>query len=256
MKVILWNLRKSLLELFPNNKLRLILISLSLLAASISVSELLVAKFFTEIILHEGELSRTELIIFVVSFFLFYGITRAGQFFQRIYRLRVFEKAFKASDSEITNFQDNWRWSLAIELTNILATLTQLGVVVIFFIYFNPVFGLVDLIIVLIVLQLVGRIFAKQIKEQRNFANARKLKKKVSPADKFRNRIKTGEVGILYSGVAMIVLLGLLLYLSYQGEISPANTVVLFFGLRLQNSGLSSMSTSLMRFARARTHSE
>jgi hypothetical protein len=256
MKVILWNLRKSLLELFPNNKLRLILISLSLLAASISVSELLVAKFFTEIILHEGELSRTELIIFVVSFFLFYGITRLGQFFQRIYRLRVFEKAFKASDSEITNFQDNWRWSLAIELTNILATLTQLGVVVIFFIYFNPVFGLVDLIIVLIVLQLVGRIFAKQIKEQRNFANARKLKKKVSPADKFRTRIKSGEVGILYSGVAMIILLGLLLYLSYQGEISPANTVVLFFGLRLQNSGLSSMSTSLMRFARARTHSE
>jgi hypothetical protein len=256
MKVILWNLRKSLLELFPNNKLRLILISLSLLAASISVSELLVAKFFTEIILHEGELSRTELIIFVVSFFLFYGITRAGQFFQRIYRLRVFEKAFKASDSEITNFQDNWRWSLAIELTNILATLTQLGVVVLFFIYFNPVFGLVDLIIVLIVLQLVGRIFAKQIKEQRNFANARKLKKKVSPADKFRTRIKSGEVGILYSGVAMIILLGLLLYLSYQGEISPANTVVLFFGLRLQNSGLSSMSTSLMRFARARTHSE
>jgi hypothetical protein len=256
MKVILWNLRKSLLELFPNNKLRLILISLSLLAASISVSELLVAKFFTEIILHEGELSRTELIIFVVSFFLFYGITRVGQFFQRIYRLRVFEKAFKASDSEITNFQDNWRWSLAIELTNILATLTQLGVVVIFFIYFNPVFGLVDLIIVLIVLQLVGRIFAKQIKEQRNFANARKLKKKVSPADKFRTRIKSGEVGILYSGVAMIILLGLLLYLSYQGEISPANTVVLFFGLRLQNSGLSSMSTSLMRFARARTHSE
>jgi hypothetical protein len=216
----------------------------------------LVAKFFTEIILHEGELSTKELIFFVTFFFLFYGITRAAQFFQRIYRLRVFEKAFKASDSEINNFQENWRWSLAIELTNILATLTQLGVVILFFIYFNPLFGLVDLIVVLVVLQLIGRIFAKQIKEQRNFSNARKLKKKVSPAEKFRTRIKSGEVGILYSGVAMIILLGLLLYLSYQGEISPANTVVLFFGLRLQNSGLSSMSTSLMRFARARTHSE
>jgi hypothetical protein len=227
-----------------------------LLAASISVSELLVAKFFTEIILHEGELSNRELIIFVVFFFLFFGLTRAGQFFQRIYRLKVFEKAFKASESEITNFQDNWRWSLAIELTNILATLTQLGVVILFFIYFNPIFGLVDLIVVLVVLQLIGRIFAKQIKEQRNFSNARKLKKKVLPADKFRTRIKSGEVGILYSGIAMIVLLGLLIYLSYQGEISAANTVVLFFGLRLQNSGLSSMSTSLMRFARARTHSE
>ena len=128
--------------------------------------------------------------------------------------------------------------------------------VILFFIFFNPLFGLVDLIVVILVLQLIGRIFAKQIKEQRNFANARKRKKRISSANKFRTRIKSGEVGILYSGVAMIFLLGLLLYLSYQGEISPANTVVLFFGLRMQNSGLSSMSTSLMRFARARTHSE
>jgi hypothetical protein len=256
MKVILWNLRKSLLELFPTNKFRLILISLSLLAASISVSELLVAKFFTQIILHEDELSNRELIIFVIFFFLFYGLTRAGQYFQRIYRLKVFEKAFKASESEVTNFQDNWRWSLAIELTNILATLTQLGVVILFFIYVNPMFGLFDLIIVFIVLQLIGRIFAKQIKEQRNFANARKKKKRVASAEKFRTRIKSGEVGILQSGGAMIFLLGLLLYLSHQGEINPANTVVLFFGLRMQNSALSSLSTSLMRFARARTHSE
>ena len=256
MKVILWNLRKSLLELFPTNKFRLILISLSLLAASISVSELLVAKFFTEIILHEGELSTKELIFFVTFFFLFYGITRAAQFFQRIYRLRVFEKAFKASDSEINNFQENWRWSLAIELTNILATLTQLGVVILFFIYFNPLFGLVDLIVVLVVLQLIGRIFAKQIKEQRNFSNARKLKKKVSPAEKFRTRIKSGEIGILLSGFAMIFMLGALFYFNYSGDISASNTVVLFFGLRMQNSNLSGISTGLMRFARARTHSE
>lgn len=256
MKVILWNLRKSLLELFPTNKFRLILISLSLLAASISVSELLVAKFFTQIILHEDELSNRELIFFVIFFFLFYGLTRVGQYFQRIYRLKVFERAFKANESGLSKFQENWRWSLAIELTNILATLTQLGVVILFFIYVNPMFGLLDLVIVLIVLQLIGRIFAKQIKEQRNFANARKKRKRIGSAEKFRTRIKSGEVGILQSGGAMIVLLGLLLYLSHQGEISPANTVVLFFGLRMQNSGLSSMSTSLMRFARARTHSE
>jgi hypothetical protein len=54
----------------------------------------------------------------------------------------------------------------------------------------------------------------------------------------------------------MIFLLGALLFFSYQGEINPANTIVLFFGLRMQNSSLSSLSTALMRFARARTHSE
>ena len=256
MKVILWNLRKSLLELFPTNKFRLILISLSLLAASISVSELLVAKFFTQIILHEGELTKRELIIFVIAFFLFYGITRAGQFFQRIYRLKVFEKAFKASEAEVTNLQENWRWSLAIELTNILATLTQMGVLILFFIYFNPLFGLVNLVLVLITLQFLGHIFAKQIKTQRTFANARKKRKKINSATKFNTRVKSGETGVLISGLAMVILLGLLIYLSYQGEISPSNTVVLFFGLRMQNSSLSSISTGLMRFARARTHSE
>ena len=39
-------------------------------------------------------------------------------------------------------------------------------------------------------------------------------------------------------------------------EISTSNTIVLFFGLRMQNSSLSNISSGLMRFARARTHSE
>ena len=56
MKVILWNLRKSLLELFPTTKYRMILVGLILIAAFISVSELLVAKLFTQIILNEEEL--------------------------------------------------------------------------------------------------------------------------------------------------------------------------------------------------------
>jgi hypothetical protein len=131
-----------------------------------------------------------------------------------------------------------------------------MGVLILFFIYFNPVFGLVNLVLVLVTLQFLGRIFAKQIKTQRSFANARKRRKKIKSADKFNTRVKSGETGVLISGLAMVILLGLLIYLSYQGEISPSNTVVLFFGLRMQNSSLSSISTGLMRFARARTHSE
>jgi hypothetical protein len=131
-----------------------------------------------------------------------------------------------------------------------------MGVLILFFIYFNPLFGLVNLVLVLITLQFLGRIFAKQIKTQRTFANARKKRKKINSATKFNTRVKSGETGVLLSGLAMVILLGLLIYLSYQGEISPSNTVVLFFGLRMQNSSLSSISTGLMRFARARTHSE
>lgn len=256
MKVILWNLRKSLLELFPTTKYRLILISLVLIAAFISVSELLVAKLFTKIILHEGELDKSKLFALVAGFFIFYGFTRAGQFGQRIYRLRVFDKAFKAADAELSMAKDNWRWSLAFELTHISSTLTQMGVVLSFFFYFNWLFGLIDLAIIIIVLEVIGRLFKKQIEAQRGFVEAKKNKTPVANVVRVSTRIKSGEIGILLSGFAMIFLLGALFYLNYIGDINASNTVVLFFGLRMQNSNLSGISTGLMRFARARTHSE
>ena len=65
-----------------------------------------------------------------------------------------------------------------------------------------------------------------------------------------------GEQGILVSGGAMIILLAALLYFSYQGDISAANAVVLFLGLRMQNTSLSGIAVGLMRFARARSNSE
>ena len=258
MKAILWNLRKSLLDLFPTNKFRLVLISLILIAAFISVSELALAKLFTQIILHEDTIEKNQLILLLIGFFLFYGFTRAGQFAQRLYRLRLFDKAFKAKDGENTaiSAKENWRWSQALELTNISSTLTQLAVIISFFFYLNWQFALVTLFSTLLVLEILGRLFSKQISAQRGFAKARKNKVKISNAIKVRTRIKSGEVGTLWAGFAMILMLAALLYLNYIDEISAQNTVVIFFGLRMQNSSLSSISTSLMRFARAKTHGE
>lgn len=256
MKAILNQLNSALLQLFPTAKYRIILISLVMIAAFISVSELAVAKLFTQIILHEGELSKTKLLFLIIFFFLFFGLTRAGHFFQRIYRVNVFDKAFKASPTELSGSKENWRWSLAFELTTILSIVVQISVVLLFFLYFNWIFGLIDLVIIVIIFQILGRLFSQQLTAQRSFVTAKQKKEPVSNFIRIGTRIKSGEIGILISGIAMIFLLGALLYLSYQGEISPSNTIVLFFGLRMQNSSLSGISTGLMRFARARTHSE
>ena len=238
MKVILWNLRKSLLELFPTKKYRLILVGLILIAAFISVSELLVAKLFTQIILNEDELAKSTLFMLIGGFFLFYGLTRAGQFAQRIYRVRVFDKAFKENDTELSMAKDNWRWSLAFELTHISSTLTQMGVVLSFFLYVNWIFALINLVIIIIVLEVLGRLFKKQIEAQRGFVEAKKNKTPVANVVRVGTRIKSGEIGILLSGIAMIFMLGALFYFNYIGDISASNTVVLFFGLRMQNSNL------------------
>ena len=85
---------------------------------------------------------------------------------------------------------------------------------------------------------------------------ARKNKEQITNAVRIGTRIKSGEIGILISGIATLVLLGVLIYLSYIGGISTSNTIVLFFGLKMQNSNFSNIATALMRFARARTNSE
>ena len=256
MKTILGQLKASTLQLFPTTKHRLILIVLVLTAAFISVSELAVAKLFTQIILHEDELSRNQIIAYVCGFFIFFGGTRAGHYFQRIYRINVFDRAFKASEEKVNRLKENWRWSLAFELTNLLSTFTQLGVIILFFTYLTWVFGVINLLIVLAIFQVYGKLFRNQIEAQRGFVVARKNKEPIPNVVRIGTRIKSGETGILISSIAMLTLLAMLIYLSYTGGISKPNTIVLFFGLRMQNSNFSNISTALMRFARARTHSE
>jgi hypothetical protein len=255
-RTVLKHLKESLLQLFPTTKFRIILIVLVLTAAFISVSELAVAKLFTQIILNEGELTTTQMTLYVLGFFIFFGGTRAGQYFQRIYRVNVFESAFNASEKKIKRRKENWRWSQAFELTNLLSTLTQMSVIIIFLTFLNWQFGLLNIVVVAIVLQILGRIYGKQVKSQRGFVKARERKEHIPSAIRIGTRIRSGETGILLSGIAMLILFGVLIALSFNGEISPSNTIVFFFGLRMQNSSLSNISSALMRFARARTHSE
>ena len=256
MRTILGQLKASTLQLFPNTKYRLILVVLVLTAAFISVSELAVAKLFTQIILHEDELSRNQIILYVLGFFLFFGGTRAGHYFQRIYRVNVFDRAFKASEEQINRVKENWRWSLAFELTTLLSILMQMGVIIIFFTFLNWKFGLLNIVVVMVIFQILGTIFRKQLKSQRGFVKAKIRKEHIPNSVKIGTRIRSGETGTLLSGLAMLILFGALIALSFTGEISPSNTVVVFFGLRMQSSSLSNISSGLMRFARARTHSE
>ena len=256
MRTILGQLKASTLQLFPNTKYRLILVVLVLTAAFISVSELAVAKLFTQLILHEGEMTRTQIILYVCGFFIFFGGTRAGHYFQRIYRVNVFDRAFKASEEQINRVKENWRWSLAFELTTLLSIFMQMGVIIIFFTFLNWKFGLLNIVVVMVIFQILGTIFRKQLKSQRGFVKAKIRKEYIPNSVKIGTRIRSGETGILLSGLAMLILFGALIALSFNGEISPSNTVVVFFGLRMQSSSLSNISSGLMRFARARTHSE
>mgnify|MGYP003337750931 FL=1 len=241
-------------HLFPHGRFRYVLVVLSLIAAAISVSELIVMKIFTKLVLHEGEFDRTILLLAIAGFVAFFLVTRVGQFYQRNYRVKALEKAFRRSKTETPTKQENRAWSMAFELTNVLSQGTQLVAILLFFLLLNPLVALINIVILIVILQIVGVIFRKQLLVQAEL-NSATAENKPKPHTRHGARIKAAETGALVSGGGMLALLGVLLYLSIEGDITPANTLVIFLGARLQNSVITGGSRSLMNYARSNLRS-
>ena len=241
MQKIYNEMTSSLVHLFTTSKSRLILLFLILLASIISVSELLVTHFFTRLILERDDVDDSKTKYLLVFFFLFLALTRFGHYLQRIYRIKLFDKSFKNNKKNKSHAEESWQWALAFELSTILGIVVQLIAIIIFFIYLNVSYGLINFLIVAIVLQFLNYLFSKQIQIQKSFSKSQKNNKSISSSVKVMARIKSGEIGV---------------YFSFGQSISPAHSIVLFFGIKMQSSSLSMLSTSLMRFARARANSE
>jgi hypothetical protein len=237
-------------HLFPKGSFRFVLIFLSIIAATISVSELLVMKFFATLVLHEGEYDSVTLLLAAIGFFVFFIVTRLSQFYQRNYRVKAFARSFRAAKKDRTLKEENREWAMAFELTNVLSYGTQLAAILLFFLVLNPLFALVNTLVLLAILQTVGNLFRKQIAIHAEL-NAIGAKKKVKPHERYGVRIRAAETGALASGAGTLFLLGLLLFLSIDGQITPANTLVIFLGARLQNSVIANSSRSLMRYAKS-----
>ena len=74
-------------------------------------------------------------------------------------------------------------------------------------------------------------------------------KKRIKIEKRYSIRVKAGESGALVASAGTLVLLGAIIYLSVDGQISPTNALVIFLGVRLQNAVISNTSRSLMRYA-------
>ena len=238
-------------ELFPGGRFRYVLVVLSMLAAVISVSELLVMKFFVNIVVQEGEIERNRFILLGSGIAIFFILTRVSQYYQRVYRVKAFARSFKSLRKLKKRGAKNPEWAMAFEVSNILTQATQVIAVLAFTLIIEPVFAAVNLLVVLMILAVIGRIFAKQLKVQQELQVERDGKR-ARPQKRYGTRIKAAELGSLFAGFGIAVLLGVLLLMSYNGDISLANTLILFFGTRLQNGSLTSTSRSLMRYAKAK----
>lgn len=251
MFAIFTELRHGFKNLFPAGKFRFVLLILSALGAFISISELLLLKGFVEIVTREDQFSSREFALLGALFMAFFAVTLLAQYFQRTFRVKAFAKSFRARLKVVNKGSGSRDWAMAGEISNVITQITKLFAVLLFLIIIDFRFALLNIAITLMALVVISRIFSTQLEmQERLISQKTTFQKRVQRSHGLR--VRAGESGALVAGIATSFLLAVLLFLSYDGDISLSNTLLIFFGIRNQNGSLSNTSRSLMRYAKAK----
>jgi len=243
---------KTFLALFPKGRHRKRAVLLAAIATVVPLSQLFVIRIFSNLILHGKQEQFQTLIVNFVLFLGLFGVSHIATYWQKTYRVKVFNDALNSRPGTRSKLSESWDWALTFETNNLLHTFTQILVLGAFFIYVNWQSGLANVLLVLITMQIIKSVFIKQTATQEAFALAQRNKQPVTSFAKVAARIKSAELGTLVANGAFVVSLTALLFFSFEGTLQPADAVMLFLGFRMQNSNLGQISGSLMRFARAK----
>ena len=242
--------------LFPKGIHRNRAIGLALIATIIPLSQLFVIRIFSQMILHGSKEPLETAVVNFVLFFALFGLTHLATYWQKTYRVKVFNDALAAKEGWRSKMTESWEWALAFETNNLLHTFMQVIVLASFFTYVSWEVGLINIFLMILSLQFIKIMFKKQTTTQEGFALAQKKNENISAFTKVGARIKSAEIGILLANAGFVISLGVLLAFSYMGSLAAADAIMLFLGFRMQNSNLGQTSGSLMRFARAKALSE
>ncbi len=255
MLIIITQLRRMVLETFPRGRHLGIIFVFVILGAAVPLIDLLVIQMFSSIIIDGSKFGSDAIVTQSIIFFGLFVVMRGVHFFQKTYKVTVIKKAFDQIGRERTRMQEMWDWTVAMELTNSLTDAVKLLVFLPFFAVISWQFGLVNLVIVLLSAEAIGRLFRSQLRLQAGFVAKRIVKREFTkPFESMSGRIRMSEISALVANGGFVVVLFLILLLSFSGLADPAGLVVLFLGSRMQTSTLSNLSSSLMRLARGRAN--
>lgn len=255
MNSILQELLDSIRRLLPYGRQRRQLTLLVLIASGLPIVELLITKIIVVMILDGEDYSTNEIIVTGCALTLALVLVKVANYFQKVSRVKFFDRAFKNIDKRKGVSTGGWKWATAFETINLLTFLTQITFATAFFFLLEPLIAAANLLFVILTIEAIGGIFQKQNLEQRQFVDMKLNKELVDVSVALSGRIKSAELGTLLASASMAFMIGILIILSWLDLTTLPNTVVCFFGLRMINSNLSSLSSSLMRLARARAQS-
>lgn len=253
---------RSFTELFSARRSRWEIAGLLTLLAVIPISELLVMRMFATLILEsEQEFSEDAraLVTGVVIFFAAFAVSRALHHITRANRISVFRRGFERGGEDRPAAKEAWSWAAAFELSAVMVALIQTAAFSAVFFWIDPLFGVMNLVVVSVVMAILALLYRRQLERQlRYLREGAPTKDGTSTAvsERVGSRVKDAEIGAAIASVAMALCLGGVLYRAVTGGLSGADAIVLFLGLRLLYSQVGNFSATAMRFARAKARLE
>jgi hypothetical protein len=241
-------------RLFTTRRSQLVVGLLVVVTATLPVAEMLVLKLFSSLIINGPETftqDTNDAILKIGIFFLAFGVTRAAHHLIRLVRVRVFRDGFDVSGRTRSPSQESWEWALAFELSGVLVSLVQAVMFAALFLFIDWPTGVLNLLVSVVVLALVSAIYRRQLSLQRTYVTVGHRPVSVAIPQRVGDRVRDAEFGAMLASAAMVLVLAYMLLRTLLGDITTADAIVLFLGLRLLAGQLGTLSSSIMRFARA-----
>jgi hypothetical protein len=241
-------------RLFTGRKSRLAVSLLIMVTASLPVAELQVLDMFSSLIIEGPDTFVQDpgaKVLAIVAFLFAFGVARGAHHLVRLARVQVFRNAFDVPGRTRNRSQESWEWALAFELSGVLVSLVQAVVFSALFLFIDWPTGLLNVITCVVVLALVSTIFRRQLALQKDYIKMGNRPGGVAIPERVGGRVRDAEFGAMLASTAMVVVLVYMLLRTLLGDISSANAIVLFLGLRLLAGQLGTLSGSIMRLARA-----
>lgn len=246
-------------RLFTSPGSRLEVAGLVLVMASVPVVEILVLRLFADLVIEGQELlalDRDAVIRDSVLFFVAFALARVAHHGVRVYRVRVFRRRFEESTRVWSPSQQSWSWALAFELSTVLANVVQIAAFSVLFLVLDVVTGGLNLLVCGGVLLAVSVLYRRQLLLQRDYVAMGSRPGTVAISERVGGRIRTAELGSLLASAGMAVVLACVLVRTLQGHLTSGDAIVFFLALRLSYGQAATLSSGIMRFARASARSE
>jgi putative transposase len=254
-----WSLGRALWQgvrdLFPTRKTRSAVIGLVALGVATTFMELFAAQLFSNMILSIGDQPASESTLLLVAFVVAFSAVKGIQYFQSVYRLTVFDRAFRRAPVA-GSAAEAWRWPMAIDLVGVLCLLARLAVIIGTVAISQWTFGVVLFVCSALALYIVGRTGRKQYIIHHEFAEARRAGRPPTASERIGTRVRAGERAGLVASIPIIGFVAALGVGAVYGAIQPESALVLFIAGRMAANLYGGFSASTMRFIRAEVNVE